>query len=77
MEPAGYRPRGCKESDMTEATKHAGTVFIYLFLAVLVLHCCGLFSSCDAQACHCGNFSCCSYPAPGPAGFSSCSAWAG
>ena len=26
--------------DMTEATKHAGTIFIYLFLVFLVLYCC-------------------------------------
>ena len=25
---------------MTEGTRHAGTIFIYLFLALLVLRCC-------------------------------------
>ena len=44
-------------------------LFIYLFLAVLGLHCCawafssggkqGLFSSCGVWASHCSSFSCC------------------
>ena len=59
---------------------------IYLFLAVLGLHCCvrafsscgfwGLLSSCSAQAFHCGGFSCCRTWTLGHEGFSSCSTWA-
>ena len=60
--------------------------FIYLFLAVLGLHCCtqtfsscndqGLLPSCSAWASHCGGFSCCGAGALGCTGFRICNSWA-
>ena len=58
--------------------------FIYLFLAVLSLHCCTGFSlaavsrvtlHCGTWASHCGGFSYCRALALGCVGFSSCSSW--
>ena len=56
-------------------------LFIFLYLAVLGLHCCmqafsscrekGLFSSCGVRASHCSGF-CCGAQALGCVGFSSC-----
>ena len=54
---------------------------MYLFLAVLSLHCwaqafssCeqGLLSGCSAQGSHCGGFPCCEAQALGHVSFSSC-----
>ena len=62
--------------------------FIYLFLAVLGLHCCvgfslsceeqGLLSSCSAQVSRCSGFSCCRAQASVVAarGLRSCGSWA-
>ena len=45
---------------------------IYLYLAVLGLHCCvQAFSSCSAQVSHCGGFSFCRAQPLGYAAFSS------
>ena len=59
-------------------TQHFKCFIIYLFLAVLGLHCCwwafsscseqGLRSSCGARASHCGGFSCFRAQALGPVG---------
>ena len=55
-----------------------------IFLAVLGLHCCALFSSrgeqrilssCSVRASPCNGFSCCQGQTPGPLDFSSCSTW--
>ena len=57
-------------------------MFIYLFLAMLGLHCCvqifsscselKLLSSCAVWTSFCGGFSCCESWALGHSGFSSC-----
>ena len=50
--------------------------FHLLFLAVLGLLLCRLFSGCSMWASHCGGFSCCEAWALGRAGFSSWGPWA-
>ena len=63
------RWRGAPDSRILRETPIKNIyLFIYLFLAVLGLHCCvqafsrfgeqGLLSSCDAQASYCSGFSC-------------------
>ena len=61
------------------------SIFISLFLAVLGLHCCSVFSSrgergllSSRSACtsHCHDFSYCTAQALGHVGFSSCGSWA-
>ena len=59
--------------------------FVYLFVALLGLHCCAqafsgcgeqsLLSNCDAWPSYCSGFSCCGAQALQHAGFSSCGAW--
>ena len=59
--------------------------FVYLFLAMLGLHCCvGIFYSCKEQgmlsrggawAFHCGDYTCYGAQALGCTGFSSCGTW--
>ena len=76
-----FLPTNCCGGNKSQFMRMEAISFIYLFMAVLGLHCCVLaFSSfgkhCGARTSHCHDFFCCGAMDSRHTGFSNCNKWA-